>query len=292
MDISSKSNFYLNILENHLSKLCDKLFNDTSQVGKASKYSLLNGGKRIRGIFTLSVCEMLTDDFNAVLDYASAVEMIHAYSLIHDDLPCMDNDDFRRGKPSCHKAFGEDIALLAGDALLTSAFNVLSENNQNTVINNLEAVKILSKSSGAKGMIYGQELDLYFENKKISKEQLQSIHKHKTGCLIDASITLGAVGAKKDEIEVLHQFAYDIGLVFQIVDDILDVTSTSELLGKPIGSDNANNKSTYTTLFGVEECKILSENITNNACEKLKLKFGDKSQFIVALANYLIDRKK
>ena len=222
---------------------------------EAMRYSVENGGKRIRPMLTLEFCRMCGGSVEAALPLACAIEFIHTYSLIHDDLPCMDNDDFRRGKPSCHKQFGEATALLAADALVTAAFEVIA-NAKLSAESRIEAVQLLSKGGGDRGMLYGQELDKRFETMRASESELLELHAHKTGALIIAAVELGcaAAGVKADTAirKSLVRYAAEVGLVFQIVDDILDVTSTTEELGKPVGSDANNDKTTFITLYGLQ----------------------------------------
>lgn len=282
---------YLQIIEFTLKEKCIKYFYNDSSVSKAAKYSLLNGGKRVRAVLSLAVCEMLCGDFTCAVDFACAVEFIHCYSLIHDDLPCMDNDDMRRGKPSCHIEFSEDTAMLAGDALLTAAFEIAADASikANKIVN---AIKILSQMSGAKGMIYGQELDLFYENKNADEKQLCQIYNNKTGCLINAAIILGAIagGANNTQIKKLNEYAYAIGLSFQITDDILDIISTQDELGKPIGSDGANEKSTFVSLIGLEKAKEKADALTQKACKNID--GFNNSEFLKQFALNLSVRKK
>lgn len=277
-------------LENALPSIATKFLGEKSDVSKAAMYSLLSGGKRIRGVLTLAVCDILTGEYKSAINFACAVEMLHCYSLIHDDLPCMDNDDFRRGKPSCHKAFGEDTALLAGDALLTAAFECIA-NSSLSADKALKAVQKLSFAAGANGMIYGQELDLFFETKKATSSQLEQVHKHKTGCLINAAVQLGAIaaGASFETVQKLSDYAFSVGLAFQIVDDILDVTSSAEVLGKPVGSDSENEKNTFVTLFGIEKSSQMVAELTDKACKII----GniENNEFLIYLAQNLSSRK-
>lgn len=229
------------------------------KVSEAMAYSLLGGGKRIRGCLTLAMCELCGGDVEAALPLAAAVEMIHAYSLIHDDLPCMDNDDLRRGKPSCHIQFGEGTALLAGDALLTHAFSAASAayfNGSLPAETVLRCVNQLARAAGVEGMIGGQVIDTTPEEVPMTPEQLEAMHSMKTGALIRAAAVLGclAAGAPRDVILQADLYAAKVGLAFQIVDDILDATESSEELGKST-SDAENNKTTYITLYGVEKAK-------------------------------------
>ena len=229
------------------------------KVCEAMAYSLLDGGKRIRGCLTLAMCELCGGEVQSALPLACAVEMVHAYSLIHDDLPCMDNDDLRRGKPSCHIKFGEGTALLAGDALLTHAFSAASDAYFNGTLpaeTVLRCVNQLSRAAGVEGMIGGQVIDTAPEEVPMTPEQLEAMHSMKTGALIRSAAVLGclAAGAPRDVVMQADLYAAKIGLAFQIVDDILDATEESEKLGKST-SDADNNKTTYITLYGVEKAR-------------------------------------
>ena len=246
----------------------------------------------MRGVLVLAVCELLGGDLRAAADFAGAVEMLHCYSLIHDDLPCMDDDDFRRSRPSCHKRFGETSALLAGDALLTTAFEVASSASVPAEAC-VRACRALAKGAGAQGMIWGQELDLHFEHLAPAEEELRLIHRNKTGALINAAVQMGvaaAQGAPEDAL-CLESYAFDLGLVFQIVDDVLDVTSTQEELGKPIGSDQENGKTTFVTLYGVEGAQGLAAQVNQKACDALRGRYGSRADFLVSLAQSLLVRK-
>lgn len=235
-----------------------------SRVKEAMKYSLLAGGKRIRPLLMLRVIQSYGLDYKQYLDAACAIEMIHTYSLIHDDLPGMDNDDLRRGKPTCHKMFDEATAILAGDGLLNEASNViLNASYENDL--KVALLQILLTASGVNGMILGQVLDMEFEHKRATCQELDLIHHHKTGDLISASLQMGALIASKNDIAVFKEIGYKIGLAFQIQDDILDVIGDSELLGKNIGSDEANNKSTYVTLMGIEKSQEIVDRYFDEA---------------------------
>lgn len=245
-------------------------------VSQAMRYSVENGGKRIRPALLLEFCRVCGGDYKKAMPSACALEMIHTYSLIHDDLPCMDNDDFRRGKPSCHIAFGEEYALLAGDALLTLAFETAMKSNLSAEIT-VKAAKELAKAAGVMGMVGGQVLDLQNEGKKVGVSDLQKTDELKTGELIRAACVLGCVcaGADDKKIAAAEKYAHDIGIAFQIVDDILDVTSDEETLGKPIGSDEENQKSTYVSLLGIEKSRKTAEELTLNAQKALDAFDGD-----------------
>lgn len=247
-------------------------------VSQAMRYSVENGGKRIRPALLLEFCRVCGGDYKKAVPFACALEMIHTYSLIHDDLPCMDNDDFRRGKPSCHIAFGEEYALLAGDALLTLAFETAMKSNLSAEIT-VKAAKELAKAAGVMGMVGGQVLDLQNEGKKVGVSDLQKTDELKTGELIRAACVLGCVcaGADDKKIAAAEKYAHDIGIAFQIVDDILDVTSDEETLGKPIGSDEENQKSTYVSLLGIEKSRKTAEELTLNAQKALDAFDGDVS---------------
>lgn len=262
-----------------------------SAVLDAMRYSLLGGGKRIRAVLTLSASSMLGGDADNALLAASAVEMLHCYSLIHDDLPCMDDDALRRGKPSCHIAFGEANALLAGDALLTAAFETLSRIPDKTVA--ADCAGILASAAGHCGMIYGQELDLYYEGRSADETVLRCIDAYKTGALIEASLLMGACCAHANEPQkaALRVYAQNIGAAFQITDDILDVTSTAEALGKPTGSDEKNEKNTFVSLLGLEGARTAAGQCTQEAIVALS-GFGEEAEFLKMLAEQLIQRTK
>ncbi|MEA4911611.1 MAG: farnesyl diphosphate synthase [Oscillospiraceae bacterium] len=260
-----------------------------SIVLEAMRYSLLGGGKRIRAVMALSACEMLGGDMDSALLAADAVEMLHCYSLIHDDLPCMDDDALRRGKPSCHMAFGEANALLAGDALLTAAFETLSRIADKGAV--AGCVGILARAAGHCGMIYGQELDLYYEGRRADETVLRKIDAYKTGALIEASVLMGAACAKTDEAQTaaLRVYAQNIGAAFQIVDDILDVTSSAEALGKPTGSDDKNEKNTFVSLLGLAGARAAAQRCTVDAAQSLGI-FDTRAEFLHMLADQLLQR--
>lgn len=259
----------------------------------AMRYSVRNGGKRVRPMLVLEFCRVCGGNVENALPFACAVEMIHTYSLIHDDLPCMDDDDMRRGKPSCHKQFGEAYALLAGDGLLTLAFETLTraENIKSSDI--VRAVKALSSLSGIRGMIGGQVIDLLSEDGEPDDALLRRIDRLKTGALIQASVRLGCIAAGVTDETILRAadvYAESIGLAFQIVDDILDVTSSTEMLGKPVGSDEKNDKVTFVKLLGLEKCKALADELTQAAVQALNDLPGDTA-FLADFANALAARK-
>ena len=292
MDYKEQYQNYLAQAMTALEKACDRFLPEESEVCCAARYSLLGGGKRIRAVLVLSTCDMLGGNMQAAEQFAAAVEMLHCYSLIHDDLPCMDNDDLRRGRPSCHKAFDEATAMLAGDVLLTEAFEVIANAPAEAEIC-VQAAAALGAGAGSRGMVYGQELDWKYEALAATEEQLRLIHRNKTGALINAAIQMGAAAAKADEVQrqALERYAYGLGLVFQIVDDVLDVTSTPEQLGKPIGSDSENGKTTFVTLYGTEGAMQLAQNLNNETCTELHRNFGEKAKFLEQFAQQLLVRK-
>lgn len=292
MEYQAQYQKYLEQTASALEKVCGRFLPEESEVCRAARYSLLGGGKRIRAVLVLSVCEMLGGNMAAAEQFAAAVEMLHCYSLIHDDLPCMDNDDLRRGRPSCHKAFGEATAMLAGDVLLTEAFEAIA-NAPASAQACVRAAKALGAGAGSRGMVYGQELDLKYESLAATEEQLRLIHRNKTGALINAAVQMGAAAAEADEekCKALEAYAYGIGLVFQIVDDVLDVTSTPEQLGKPIGSDSENGKATFATLYGVQGAMELAGQLNAKTCAELRGRFGEKAAFLEQLAQRLLTRK-
>lgn len=239
-----------------------------SKVKEAMKYSLMVGGKRIRPVLLLQVIRSYDKNYHDYIDVACAIEMIHTYSLIHDDLPGMDNDDLRRGQPTCHKQFDEATAILAGDGLLNEAVNVILNTNFDNELK-ISLLQILYQSSGVNGMILGQVLDMEFENKKATRDELDLIHHHKTGDLISAAMKMGAMIAKKDDFMTWQEIGYKIGLAFQIQDDILDVIGDSNILGKKTGSDLGNNKSTYVSILGIETSQEIVVQYFNEAKELL-----------------------
>jgi len=287
---------YVALIEKELSKRLYKVENGQNYVRDAMNYSLSNGGKRIRPILVLEFCRLCGGNIDDAMNFACAIEMIHTYSLIHDDLPCMDNDDFRRGKPSCHKAYGEEYALLAGDGLLTLAFETaLLDGNGVLPENKIRAVRTLASLAGIGGMVGGQVLDLQAENTAPDYDKIKTIDSLKTGALIKAAVLLGCFAANvtdEAKLAAAQKYAECIGFAFQIVDDILDVTSDTETLGKPVGSDIKNEKVTYVSLLGIEASKQTVEQLTNEALEALEAFDGEKSEFLKNFAISLADRKK
>lgn len=259
-------------------------------MNEAMSYSLKNGGKRIRPVLAMEFCRLCGSDVKDVLPFALAVEMVHTYSLIHDDLPCMDDDDMRRGKPSSHVVFGYANALLAGDGLLTLAFEEIAA-SQLSAEKKIDAVKYLSVAAGSSGMIAGQVMDLANENTVADLETVIATDRLKTGEMIKVSSMMGciAAGANQEQINAARIYCENIGLAFQIVDDILDVTGSVEELGKPIGSDKENNKSTYVSLLGLNKSREYANELTYKAVDSLNI-FGDEAGFLKELAVNLLER--
>ncbi len=264
---------------------------DYKALTDAMEYSLFIGGKRLRPLLILEFATLCGGKKSDAINFACALEMIHTYSLIHDDLPCMDNDDLRRGKPSCHKAFSEDTALLAGDALLTYAFEIASANSEYNIKNTLKSINVLAKYAGINGMIGGQVIDLAIEGKTVSEKTLRKMCMLKTGALLKAAAEIGCIigGGNDEQIKSASKYAENLGLAFQIEDDVLDVVGNEETLGKPIGSDADNNKTTYVSLYGLDKAKELVEDLTNSAIDALKV-FNENTENLIALAEYLKNR--
>ncbi|MGN0625009.1 MAG: polyprenyl synthetase family protein [Oscillospiraceae bacterium] len=261
------------------------------KVIEAMRYSLLGGGKRIRAILVLEFAQLGGVSMRQAMPVACALEMIHAYSLIHDDLPCMDDDALRRGKPSCHIQFGEATALLAGDGLLTCAFETAARAADELPAENVLAVeKKLSACAGYRGMIGGQVIDLESEGKAIDLETLEEMYQLKTGALLEASCVSGCLLAGQEEkIKTAENYARFLGLAFQIVDDILDVTGDPSLLGKPVGSDEANHKNTFVTLLGLEKAQEIAKSYTEKALRQLEM-LGAAESFLTDLTDALLNR--
>ena len=279
---------YLSFIEDYLDKEC---FLDESQPQKelfdAMRYSLLAGGKRLRPIFVLDFCRMCGGDWKKAMPFAAAIEMVHTYSLIHDDLPCMDNDDYRRGRLTNHKVYGEANAVLAGDALLTAAFTYLAKAPFSAEVR-IRAVEILSECAGELGMVGGQVLDMKSETRECTEREVLDIQSRKTGALIRAACMLGVLagGGTEDQLIAAGAFADHLGLAFQIRDDMLDVIGNAEEMGKAVGTDAVKN--TFVQLYGLEACDQLVRQHTQLSIEQLSL--FDNSQFMEALANHLTSR--
>lgn len=263
------------------------------RIYEAMRYSLLAGGKRLRPILCLATCELAGGTIEMAMPTACALEMIHTMSLIHDDLPAMDNDDYRRGKPTNHKVYGEDIAILAGDGLLAYAFEYIAAQTQNVPAEQvLKVVACLGRAVGASGLVGGQVVDLQSEGKPdIEEETLTYIHTHKTGALLEACVVCGAklAGAGEEDLQRLSCYAQNIGLAFQIIDDILDITATQEQLGKTAGKDLQAQKATYPSLWGLETSKAKAEQLVESAKAQLE-PFGAKAEPLLALADFITKR--
>jgi geranylgeranyl diphosphate synthase type II len=263
---------------------------------EAMIYSLMAGGKRIRPVLCLAAAEAVGGNPEDVVPAACALEMVHTYSLIHDDLPAMDDDALRRGKPTCHMAFDEATAILAGDALLTLAFQTLSSfelNNADQAAKWLHVIQLISYAAGYCGMIQGQMLDITSEGKQLTLAELKSMHRLKTGALIEASLISGAVfgGSNSNRISALESYAQNIGLAFQVADDILNIEGDPEIMGKAVGTDKLRNKNTYPSLLGLEKSKDFAGQLIENALQALK-SFDQKAEPLRAIAMYIIERKK
>lgn len=259
----------------------------------AMNYSLEAGGKRIRPVLVYAFCEALGGDYKKACAPACAIEMIHTFSLIHDDLPAMDNDDFRRGKPSCHKAYGEAMAILAGDALSVLPFEIIADDEDLSDKQKVRIISCLAKAVGKAGMIGGQVIDMENEEKSdITEADLRNMYKNKTGQLIAVSCEMGCICADAPEkkLRKAAEYAFKLGLAFQIIDDILDVTGNAEELGKPVGSDNEENKTTFVTLYGVEKAKEIASEITDEALDALG--GFENNDFLVRLTEMLLNRTK
>lgn len=299
-------NFYLYLEEklNFFDKELKKELNELSYpttIAEGMKYSILNGGKRLRPLLLFMVLDLFDIDLKKGIKSAIAIEMIHSYSLVHDDLPALDNDDYRRGKLSTHKKFGEAEAILIGDALLTHAFYLLSEKNL-PLLNTDKIVKIISKTSlysGINGMIGGQTIDIESENKNIDLETLKYVHSNKTAKLIKLPIEIAYIIANNTNVQsddenkkILNKYADLIGLAFQIKDDILDIEGNFEELGKTVGKDSEVHKSTYPSLLGLDKSKEILENTIEEAQNLIKNKFGEKKgEILISLAKYIKERK-
>ncbi len=297
MNFKEKYDFYLNIVNQELEK--EYIIPDVAQkdIFSAMNYGIMGGGKRIRPVLVIAVCDMLGGNLNDAARVGMAIESVHNYSLIHDDLPCMDDDELRRGRPTCHIAYPENIALLAGDGLLNKAFEILSDSEKFESLGATELlsiIRILSASSGVWGMIGGQVIDLQSENRSdITYDELVNLHRNKTGELIKASALCGYIcGGLRDESNEIYksilQFSLNLGLVFQIKDDILDVVGDTEILGKPVGSDDKRNKNTFVTLLGIDGAKKELFRLTDEA--KRVIKNIDNSDFLIEFADYLLER--
>jgi geranylgeranyl diphosphate synthase type II len=260
---------------------------------KAMRYSLFAGGKRLRPILCLAAAEACRGKVKNALPLACALECIHTYSLVHDDLPSMDNDDFRRGRPTCHRVFGDGIAVLAGDALLTIAFEIVSRTKPTSRYDISVLLREIAVAAGSQKLIAGQVADLEAEGKRVKRGQLQFIHQNKTAAMLKSSVRLGAMSANADarKLSGITRFGERLGLAFQIIDDILDVTQTSEVLGKSAGKDVAAKKATYPAVIGLEKSRAEARRLTHQAHDALSVFSDADAEPLHALANYLLERE-
>ena len=282
----------LQLVDAALDRLLPAVSTPPSSIHEAMRYSVFAGGKRIRPVLCLEAARIFSSDVTAALYPACAIEFIHTYSLIHDDLPALDNDDLRRGKPTCHKKFGEAIAILAGDALLTLSFATIALTPASPDVRVRILAEVASSAGSVNGMVGGQVADLEAEGRKISAGQLRYIHERKTSALLCGSVRLGGMSANCTGalLEALTDFGYHVGLAFQVIDDILDVTQTSEKLGKSAGKDIAAQKATYPALIGLDKSRVEAKRLTKQAHDALKI-FGKKAGALHALATYLLERE-
>ena len=290
MHLEEMTREYREFIESYLKEHYARFHNEPqSKLFEAMEYSLLGGGKRLRPIFTFAFCQMCGKDWKKAAPFAAAIEMIQTYSLIHDDLPAMDNDDFRRGRPTNHKVYGEAMAILAGDALLTDAFAMAVRNEVADLEALRSAIGILSECTGSLGMVGGQVLDMESEERELTEEEVLAIQSRKTGCLISAACCLGVIagGGTEKQLEAAAQFAAGIGLAFQIRDDMLDVIGTQEEMGKGVGTDGKKN--TFVRLYGLERCEALVQKYTDYALDALSA--FENTEYLTALAKQLTERR-
>ncbi len=293
MDFKAELKEKVKIVDEYMEKFLPPEDKYPEIIHKAMRYSVFAGGKRLRPIMVMEACRVFGGDVEKAMPFACAIEMIHTYSLIHDDLPALDNDDYRRGRLTSHKMFGENMAILAGDALLHHAFETMAEACvKMNDIKYTKAMLAIAQGAGINGMVAGQVVDVISEGKEIDKDTLDYIHKNKTAAMIIGALKAGAEigGASDEEIKNIERVGELVGVAFQIQDDILDVTSTLEELGKPINSDEKNHKVTYATMFGVEDASKIVLDMSNEALEILH-SMGDRMEFLERLTEYLIRRK-
>lgn len=290
MNFENQNAQYREFVENYLAGIYKK-FADQPQkpLFEAMEYSLLAGGKRLRPIFALDFCRMCGGDWQNAAPFAAAIEMIHTYSLIHDDLPCMDNDDFRRGRPTNHKVFGEGLAVLAGDALLTDAFMLAASAKLPNPADMATAIALMAEGAGSLGMVGGQVLDIMSEERELNEQEVLDIQSRKTGKLISIACCLGvlAAGGTEEQFDAAARFAAGLGLAFQIRDDMLDVIGTQEEMGKGVGTDATKN--TFVRLYGLETCEELVQKYTQYAIDALNA--FENTEYMIALAKSLTDRR-
>jgi len=281
------------LVERALDRFLPKANTKPATLHRAIRYSLFAGGKRLRPILCLAAAQACGGKIRNALPLACAVECIHTYSLVHDDLPSMDNDDFRRGRPTCHKIFGDGIAILAGDALLTIAFEIVSNAKPTSRYNTSILLREIAVAAGSQKLIAGQVADLEAEGRNVKRDQLQFIHENKTAAILKSSVRLGAMSANANarKLSAVTRFGQRLGLAFQIIDDILDVTQTSEILGKSAGKDVAAKKATYPAVIGLEESRAEARRLTRQAHSALSVFRSRDAEPLHALANYLLERE-
>lgn len=281
------------LIERALDRYLPKANTKPATLHRAMRYSLFAGGKRLRPILCLAAAEACGGKIRNAVPLACALECIHTYSLVHDDLPSMDNDDFRRGRPTCHKIFGDGIAILAGDALLTIAFEIVSNAKPTPRHDTSSLLREIAVAAGSQKLIAGQVADLEAEGKNVKRDQLQFIHENKTAAILKSSVRLGAMSANADarKLSAVSRFGQRLGLAFQIIDDILDVTQTSEILGKSAGKDVAAKKATYPAVIGLEKSRAEARRLTRQAHNALSVFSNRDAETLHALANYLLERE-
>jgi len=281
------------LIERALDRYLPKADAKPATLHRAMRYSLFAGGKRLRPILCLAAAEACGGKIPNALPLACALECIHTYSLVHDDLPSMDDDDFRRGRPTCHKVFGDGIAILAGDALLTIAFEIVSNAKPTSRYDTSILLREIAVAAGSQRLIAGQVADLEAEGKNVKRDQLQFIHENKTAAILKSSVRLGAMSANADarKLSAVTRFGQRLGLAFQIIDDILDVTQTSEILGKSAGKDIAAKKATYPAVIGLEKSRAEARRLTRQAHKALSVLRSSDAEPLHALANYLLERE-
>lgn len=281
------------LIERALDRYLPKANTKPATLHRAMRYSLFAGGKRLRPILCLAAAEACEGKIGNAVPLACALECIHTYSLVHDDLPSMDNDDFRRGRPTCHKIFGDGIAILAGDALLTIAFEIVSNAKPTPRYDTSSLLREIAVAAGSQKLIAGQVADLEAEGQNVKRDQLQFIHENKTAAILKSSVRLGAMSANADarKLSAISRFGQRLGLAFQIIDDILDVTQTSEILGKSAGKDVAAKKATYPAVIGLEKSRAEAKRLTRQAHNALSVFRDRDAEPLHALANYLLERE-
>ncbi len=292
MDINSYLAESKKLVDEYLERLLPGEEQAPPTIHKAMRYSVFAGGKRIRPILVLASGESLSGDRDILLQLGAGIEMMHTYSLIHDDLPALDNDDLRRGLPTCHKVFGDAMAILAGDALMTRCYQILADLPKISDLVKISIIREIAAATGTvDGMIGGQVVDLESEGKDISPEVLEYIHFSKTGALLKACVRCGAIaaGSNTAQLEALTAFASKIGLVFQIVDDILDITSSSKILGKTVGKDEKAKKATYPAFYGIEASRRKAGELVSSALEDIR-EFGEEARYLRSLARFIVSR--